>query len=223
MQSHGMRDWARGFVRDNAIHVIPNPVKAMNGSGYPSSRQDSGHTVVAMGRLGKEKRFDLLLRAFYQCAKRHDDWSLIILGEGEERRSLETLAVELGLQGRTSLPGLVQDPARFLQAADLFVMSSRYEGFPNALLEAMACGLAVISTDCASGPREIIRDGVNGLLVPSNDLEALASSMNRLMANREERQRLGARAAEVTERFSIEKIMNMWNDLLHLTCRVPNI
>jgi glycosyltransferase involved in cell wall biosynthesis len=202
------------------IHVIPNPVKpGLNGSKYPSSCRGSGRSVVAMGRLTRQKRFDLLLRAFHQCAKKHDGWSLIILGEGEERRSLEALTSELGLRGRVSLSGLVQEPTQILKGAELFVMSSQYEGFPNALLEAMACGVAVISTDCASGPREIIRDGVNGVLVPPNDVEALASAMDRLMSNQAERQRLGANAREVTERFSIGKIMNMWDELLTHTCR----
>jgi glycosyltransferase involved in cell wall biosynthesis len=220
MQSRGLRDWACRFVRDSAIHIIPNPVKpVLNGSKYPSSHQDSGRTVVAMGRLGKEKRFDLLLRAFCRCTKMHDDWSLIILGEGDERESLEALIGELELKDRVSLPGRIRDPAGILQGADLFVLSSRYEGFPNALLEAMACGLAVISTDCGSGPREIIRDDVDGLLVPSNDLDALATAMERLMADPAARERLGAHAAEVLERFSMEKIMSMWDDLLARTCR----
>ena len=220
MQSRGLHAWACGFVRSNSVYVIPNSVKpVLNGTEYPSNQQGSGHTVIAMGRLSKEKRFDLLLRAFCQCARRHDDWSLIILGEGEERGSLEALIGELDLKDRVSLPGRVRDPTRILQGADLFVLSSRFEGFPNALLEAMACGLAVISTDCGSGPREIIRDGLDGLLVPANDLDALASSMDRLMIDHEERQRLGARAEEVIERFSIEKIMTMWDDLLTNTCK----
>ncbi len=220
VQSHGLRDWASGLVRDDAIHVIPNPVKpVLNGSEYPSHRQGSGRTVVAMGRLVSEKRFDLLLRAFCQCTKTHDDWSLIIVGEGEERRSLETLTRELGLEGRVKLPGLVQDPAHILHGADVFVLSSSYEGFPNALLEAMACGLAVISTDCGSGPREIVRNGVNGLLVAPNDVDALAAAMDRLMEDPEQRERLGARAVEVADRFGVEMVMGMWNAAIQQVCQ----
>jgi GalNAc-alpha-(1->4)-GalNAc-alpha-(1->3)-diNAcBac-PP-undecaprenol alpha-1,4-N-acetyl-D-galactosaminyltransferase len=215
VQSYAVRDWASRLVEAKALHVIPNPVKpVLNGSEFPSIRQGSARTVVAMGRLGKEKRFDLLLRAFERCTRKHSDWSLIVLGEGQERRPLEALAGNLGITDRVRFSGQVSEPAVVLRRADLFVLSSRYEGFPNALLEAMACGLAVIATDCPSGPREIIREGVDGVLVPPNDLDALASSMDRLMEDQAERQRLGANAVEVIERFGVQKIMNMWDDLL---------
>ena len=220
VQSNALRNWAHSFVREGNVHVIPNPVNPrLNGSKYHSISRGSGLTVAAMGRLTRQKGFDLLLRAFHLAAKKHDGWSLIILGEGEERPSLEALTNELGLSRRVSMPGLVQESGRILNGVDLFVLSSQYEGFPNALLEAMACGVAVISTDCNSGPREIIRDGVDGVLVPPDNVEALASAMDRLMANQPERQRLGARAVEVTERFSIGTIMKKWEDLLMQTSR----
>jgi GalNAc-alpha-(1->4)-GalNAc-alpha-(1->3)-diNAcBac-PP-undecaprenol alpha-1,4-N-acetyl-D-galactosaminyltransferase len=222
VQSHALRGWARKLVAIEAVHVIPNPVEApLKGVDRVAMPPGNGRTVVGMGRLTQQKGFDLLLRAFAKCAEKHTLWSLVILGEGEERGSLEGLVAELDLKDRVTLPGRVQNPGQTLQGADLFVMSSRYEGFPNALLEAMACGLAVISTDCPSGPREIIRDGVDGVLVQPNDINALAASMDRLMADRTDRQRLGIRAADVLERFSIRKIMNMWDELLINTCRMP--
>jgi glycosyltransferase involved in cell wall biosynthesis len=123
------------------------------------------------------------------------------------------LARELRVEARVSLPGQVQHPATVLARADLFVLSSRYEGFPMALVEAMACGLAAIATDCPSGPREIVQDGVDAVLVPPEDVEALAATMDRLMADDAERQRMGARAGEVVERFGIERISTMWDEL----------
>ena len=217
MQSHALREWGVKLVGEKAVHVIPNPVNPVLNGDAQGSKESSCRTVVAMGRLARQKGFDILVHAFSQCVESHPDWSLVILGEGEERGSLETLVGKLGLKDRIGLPGLVQDPTRFLQGADLFVMSSRFEGFPNALLEAMACGLAVISTDCPSGPREIIRSGVDGVLVPC-DAESLASAMHHLMEDHAERQRLGANAREGIERFGIEKIMKMWDVLFAEIC-----
>jgi len=221
VQSHAVHDWARRVVEGKSIYIIPNPVKPeFNGSPQVSSRKGVGHIVIAMGRLARQKGFDLLLRAFARCARKHLDWSLMILGEGEERGRLEALAVKLGIKDRVGMPGRTRDPFRILCGADLFVLPSRYEGFPNALVEAMACKLAVIGADCPSGPRDIIRDGVDGVLVPPNDVDALAAAMDRLMANPAERQRLSARAVEVVERFNIEKIMNMWDEVFTDVCRM---
>ncbi|MBD1835570.1 glycosyltransferase family 4 protein [Cyanobacteria bacterium FACHB-472] len=192
------------------ITIIPNAALPPKIEKNIADQQLAKPAMIAAGRLAEEKRFDLLLQAFAKIKDRHPHWTLTILGEGELRLELESLREQLGLCDRVYLPGAVQNPYEFLQQADLFVMSSRFEGFPNALCEAMACGLPVISTDCPSGPREIIRDGVDGILVPNEDVEALSSAMDKLMSDEKERQRLAARSIEVIERFSLEKIMGMW-------------
>jgi glycosyltransferase involved in cell wall biosynthesis len=218
VQSNAVRDWAKTVVKEHLVHTIPNPVNHDPARSIPRP-QSFGRTVVAMGRLAVEKGFDVLLRAFSRCVQKHNDWTLIIVGEGNERRFLETLVLELGLSDRVHMPGLVQNPMPILQGADLFVLSSRYEGFPNALLEAMACGLAVIATDCSSGLGEIIRDGVDGVLIPPNDVEAMVSSMTSLMQDEAIRQRLGSQAVQVTERFGVQKIMSVWDNLLTKVCK----
>ena len=223
MQSQALRGWACRFVRDRDVYVIPNPVeRPLALSNRSVAPRDTKRCVVAMGHLTRVKGYDLLLRAFAKCATKHPAWSLLILGEGEERGPLETLVGELGLKDRVSLPGCVRDPGHILQGADLFVMSSYYEGSSNALLEAMACGLAVIATECAGSVREVICHGVNGVVVPPNNENALATTMDRLMEDQGERQRLGALAVEVTERFGVERVMNMWGDLLTYKCRGSN-
>jgi glycosyltransferase involved in cell wall biosynthesis len=215
VQSYALRDWASRLVGRKATHIIPNPISLeLDASVKETSCENSGHMVVAMGRLAPQKAFDVLLKAFARCATKHARWSLVILGEGNERRNLEALAADLGIMDRTKLAGNVRDPASILMRADLFVCPSRYEGFPNALLEAMACGLAVIATDCPSGPREIVHDGVNGVLVGVDDVDALTAAMDRLMTNPGERQRLGKQAVNVLERFSIDRTMSRWDELI---------
>ena len=167
-----------------------------------------------MGRLAQQKGFDLLIEAFSRIANRHPQWSVKILGEGPARASLKRLIAEKGLSGRVVLAGWEPDPVSVLKQSDLFVLSSRFEGFPNALLEAMACGLPSISFDCPSGPAEIIRDTIDGLLVPAEDVEALASTMDRVLGDESLRQRLSAEAVHVVDRFSVEQYFANWDAVL---------
>ena len=171
-------------------------------------------SLVAMGRFQHNKGFDLLLNAFARLKDRYPDWTLTILGDGPLRSYIESLRDELGLDDRVHLPGLVDNIHHALKQADLFVMSSRWEGMPMALMEAMSCGLPVISTDCRCGPREIIRNGVDGVLVPPENVEALSAAMDQLMSDESARKRLASRAVEVTERFSVEQVLGRWERLL---------
>src|SRR5690606_8206234 len=130
----------------------------------PSASAGSRPVIVALGRLVDLKGFDLLIRAFAMVAEAIPGWSLEIHGEGPERPALEALAHALGVGERVRLPGYARDPHAVLRDAGLFALSSRLEGSPNALIDAMADGLAVVAFDCEAGPRELLRDGEDGVL-----------------------------------------------------------
>ncbi|MFN6566938.1 glycosyltransferase family 4 protein [Dendronalium sp. ChiSLP03b] len=212
-QTKRARDYFSSKVQASGC-IIPNMVLLPPIEKELSRNLLKERSLIAVGRLVRAKGFDLLLQAFAKLKNCYPDWTLTILGEGSLRPDLESLCEQLGLSDRVYLPGAVNNPYEFLKQADIFIMSSRFEGFPNALCEAMACGLPVISTDCPSGPREIIRDGIDGILVPNEDVSALAAAMEQLISNEEERKCLAARAPEVTERFNLEKVMGMWEELL---------
>jgi glycosyltransferase involved in cell wall biosynthesis len=140
---------------------------------------------------------------------------LVILGDGPERDALQRRAAELGLKDAVLMPGVVKLPEQWLQHAELFVLSSRFEGFPNALLEAMQCGLPVAAFDCPSGPAEIVRHEHTGLLVSAGDVAALAAAIARLAGDEDLSRRLGREAAaDVASRFSLQHIASMWEELL---------
>ena len=206
------RTRARARIIPNA--VLPPNRGAVNGANAP---RKSGHTLMALGSLRYVKGFDRLLDAFSLVAGRYSEWNLIIYGEGPCRRQLEERINELGLGPRVSLPGVTRHVYDRLREADLFVLSSRNEGFPNGLAEAMACGLPVVSFDCPSGPRELIRHGIDGVLVQDNDVGTLAQQLARLMGDPEERERLAHRAPEVLERFSPERILSLWERTVEAT------
>ncbi|MBW4646794.1 MAG: glycosyltransferase family 4 protein [Goleter apudmare HA4340-LM2] len=198
--------------------VIYNPLQVINYDkstiSLPKGADPNKKWVMAMGRLNYQKNFELLLSAFHKLVDKHPDWQLLIFGEGSLRSKLEDLVENLGFTNQVLLAGVTNNPISILKRADLFVLSSRFEGLPLVLLEALACGLPVVSTDCPSGPREIIQDGVDGVLVPSEDVSALAKAMDYLMANEGERKRLAESASEAVNRFKLEKIIGNWEILI---------
>jgi len=220
VQTEAVAEWARRLVKAAAVRVIPNPVHPPK-TELHSFQDERNLTVLAMGRLVPVKGFDVLLQAFARCARLHHDWTLRIVGDGPERGRLEALSDKLGIATRVRLDPFLKEPEAAFKSAGLFALSSRYEGFPNVLLEAMACGLPVISFDCPNGPKEIIRDGLDGVLVPANNEEVLAERMARLMGAEDERKRLAASAIQVTERFSLTKVAAMWQEVLDEAVRQP--
>jgi len=220
-QTEQSRDWLLGHTRAGRCEVIANPVQVPVPVPDHAPRIPPGdcvrggeHLLLAAGRLTPQKGFDLLIEAFAGLVPEFPTWRLVILGEGPEREKLHRRIGDLALEGRVSLPGLAGNMAEWHAAADLFVLSSRFEGFPNALLEALAAGVPAVATDCATGPREILRDGVDGALVPPEDVEALTAGLRALMASEAMRDAAGRSAAENTARFALAPIAGQWEALI---------
>ena len=189
------------------VAVIPNPVVAL-----PLCDAVREPMVLAVGRLVPQKGFDLLIQAF--AASMPQDWSLKIVGEGPERGALEELAVKHGVADRVSLPGVVSDLAPLYARVGIFALSSRYEGFPNALCEAMAAGVACVAVDCPTGPGEILRHGVNGLLVRPGESLSLSKALSTLSEDGDWRRNLGIAAMNSIGRLSPEVVAKTWVSFL---------
>jgi len=170
-------------IDPNLVHVIPNPViteqlfeLAARPVEDPWFSNDSLPLLITVGRLTAAKNYPLLLKAFQRLLDKKDT-RLVILGDGEERSELERLVREYGIEAQVKMPGYVDNPWAYMSKADLFVLSSKWEGLPTVLVEALALGIRVVSTDCEFGPRELLKDGKFGWLVPSEDYVALADTM----------------------------------------------
>lgn len=170
--------------------------------------------IVSVGRLVPPKAFDVLIKAFHTFAQKRPDWTLLILGEGEERQKLETLCATLNITKQVVLPGRVNDPLALLKDCTIFVLSSRYEGLPNALCEAMSIGLPVVATRCKFGPEEIIQHRKNGLLVPIEDASAISEALEELASDVNLCEQLGTNAKDIVNVCSIEKVMQQWEDVI---------
>lgn len=180
---------------------------------HPWMSDDGPPILLAAGRLARAKDFPTLLRAFRRVS-RNRDVRLMILGEGNWRGRLEKMIRKLGLQEKVSLPGWVSNPYAFMSRASLFVLSSKLEGLPTVLIEAMACGCPCVSTNCPAGPSEILDNGRFGPLVPVGDDSALAAAMERILDSPPEKDTLLARAREFSFDVSIDNYERLILDLM---------
>jgi glycosyltransferase involved in cell wall biosynthesis len=192
------------------VEQIPNALPELGGG--TSALEEKA--VVAAGRLTGQKGFDLLIRAFAQVVPERPDWELRIYGDGSQRAELERLIAELGLNGSVRLMGATSDIGEELARASVFALSSRFEGFGMVLVEAMSKGVPVVSFDCPRGPSEIVDDGVDGVLVPNGDVDALASALVELTGDEQRRRSLGAAGLEKSRRYEIGAIGARWDALL---------
>jgi glycosyltransferase involved in cell wall biosynthesis len=192
------------------IVAMPNAAPDMQGR----SADLDAKVVIAAGRLTRQKGFDMLIPAFAKVASKHPDWELRIFGEGHKVEALRMQIAEFDVADNVKLMGFTQQLPEELSKASIYVLSSRFEGFPMVLLEGMMCGLAPVAFDCPTGPRDLIDHGENGLIVPHKDVDALASSIIELIEDDDRRRAFGARSQEAMEaQYTTAAIAEKWERL----------
>jgi glycosyltransferase involved in cell wall biosynthesis len=208
-------EYRASIVQGPVLDSIPNATPDTG-----DARSDgSSRTVIAAGRLTRQKAFSFLIEAFVQVAERHPDWQLQICGDGPRREHLEQVIDKLDAGANVTLAGRVLEMNSTMAEASIFALSSRFEGFPMVLLEAMSIGLPVVSFDCPTGPREIVESGRNGLLVPEQDVDALAAALIQMIEDEELRRRCAQGALETAERYSLDVIGPRWEELIEQLSR----
>lgn len=223
-QTESVKRVVQSFARTAPVYVIANAIRplATNLSRGKSSSESNDATselassqrwIIGVGRLSHEKGFDRLIRAFEKLATLHSMWNLALIGDGAERKELEQQAVLFC--HRVRFVGWQEDVSRFLRQSEIFVLPSRYEGFPNTLLEAMGHGLACVAVDCESGPSEIIQHETNGLLAKSGTDECVVDeirlNLSRLLEDDTLRQRLRQTAGLVQDKFDLQSHFEKWD------------
>ncbi|MGZ8744501.1 MAG: glycosyltransferase family 4 protein [Nocardioides sp.] len=200
----------RGLLGEGVpIHAVPNSVRAAAGPAPGDQR-----VVIAAGRLARQKGFDLLVEAWRPVAAAHPDWSLHIHGRGPQAAQLQAQVEAAGLTDQVVLHGFTPDLWGRLREASAFVLSSRYEGMPMVVLEAMAAGLPVVSFDCPTGPRQLLRGGRSGILVPPKSVAGLSDALLRVVEEPGLRRRLAEASVERVQQFSVDRIAARWEGLL---------
>jgi len=199
-QTHEAMIRKKKLLRKNVpVTIIPNPVRKIE-----HKQIQKENWIVTVGRLHLEKGFVRLMESFSKVKSK--DWKLVLAGGGIHEAEIKQKSVELGISERVVFLGKVIDIDNLLLKSKIFVLSSHKEGYPNALCEAMSAGLACISFDIVAGPKDIIQDGVNGFLIPDNDLQCLSEKMQLLIDNKILREKLGENATKISTTNSIEKI-----------------
>lgn len=208
--SRQMQDLLEKRAHLKNVNCIYNPVnsrlireKAVEPVGV------EGRFILAVGRLERQKRFDLLIGAFAHSQARHD-CKLVIVGRGSLQPVLAKQIHDLGMAGQVILAGFDPNPYKYMAKADFQVMSSDYEGYPLVLIEALSLGCPVVSTDCPTGPREIIRHGVNGLLVEKGNIDAIAAGIDDLFYDNSRRGQMGKQAVESVRSNDIAAVADAW-------------
>lgn len=212
-QTEDAQTWYGNAIKNCKSTVIPNAINPV--FIRPQYMGEKRKVIAGAGRLNDQKNFGLLIRAFAKIATEFPEYNLIIYGKGDKEQELKSLIDSLGLQGRVELPGNIQNIAEEMEKNTMFVLSSDFEGMPNALMEAMALGLPCVSTDCpCGGPRYLIQDGVNGLLVPVGDADKMAEAMRKILSDSNTAGNMGEEAMKIVKDLAPDKIYGQWKNFI---------
>ncbi|SEL72016.1 GalNAc-alpha-(1-_4)-GalNAc-alpha-(1-_3)-diNAcBac-PP-undecaprenol alpha-1,4-N-acetyl-D-galactosaminyltransferase [Maribacter orientalis] len=218
VQTQEIADFYITKIKNDVVKIIPNPIspdlEIMN------SKETKENIILNVGRLSNQKGQEMLLKAFTRIES--NGWKLVIAGEGENRVKLEKLIKKLQISDRVLLPGRIKDVSKLYNKAKIFAFSSNYEGFPNALIEAMHFRLPCVSTNCPTGPSELIINDINGFLIPVNNEIVMAEKLNILINDSALRESLGSKAAKTVKKYAIESISDRWKKLIE-SCLNSNL
>lgn len=220
-QTEDAQKWYGDAIQNCKSIVIPNAINPV--FVRPQYMGEKRKVIAGAGRLNDQKNFGLLIRAFAKIATEFPEYNLVIYGKGDKEQELKSLVDSLGLRKRVKFPGNIQNIADEMEKNTMFVLSSDFEGMPNALMEAMALGLPCVSTDCpCGGPRYLIRDGVNGFLVPIGDVDEMAKATRRILSDSNTAENMGKEAMKIAKELAPDKIYGLWEKFVDGIVGVEN-
>lgn len=201
------------FAGKAPVEVVMNPLFMPEEIQNTWQEYENEYDFFSMGRLGKAKGYDRLIAAFAEVNKKHPS-RLLILGEGPNRKDFEKQIKELNIEDSVFLPGKKSNPWEYMQRSNIFVMTSIYEGLPNAMIEAMALGMPIVSFDFKFGPEELLKGGDAGVLVENGDIKTLSEKMLKLLEDKEQQKELSQKAFKESSKFNFIEVMNCWDRLV---------
>jgi len=212
VQTEEIKNYFSSIIAEEKIVILPNPIaKELTKSRNSNSIKEN--VILNVGSLTSQKAQDVLIKAFANID--NDNWKLIIIGEGGKRKEYEALIRSLKLQNKVILLGLTKDISLYYNSATIFAFTSLFEGFPNALIEAMHFGLPCISTDCPTGPSKLIENGENGFLIPINNQKKLENCLTKLISDKNLQNTFGKNAMSTTKQFDVDTVILQWDSLIN--------
>ncbi|MCM4172553.1 glycosyltransferase family 4 protein [Arenibacter sp. TNZ] len=214
VQTKEIKEYYVSSVTEEKLIILPNPI-----SDELSLKRDKKalkeNIILNVGRLTRQKAQDVLIKSFSRIDDKN--WKLLIIGEGPKKKDYEQLVEKLDLKDRVLIKSKTKNIDKYYNSCSIFAFSSIFEGFPNALIEAMHFGIPCISTDCPTGPSELIEDGINGFLIPMNNEEVLTEKINQLISKEDLRLSFGKNGQKTVDQFRVDYVVKQWNRIIQLS------